>query len=367
MIFKRSHPLGFFSFFQLFSLFLFFDLHATEASDLSGILPFSIYAEQTLPPTFAFQLDLGLTYDFVSAMKALMNSQGSPILLKNALENRYGSNQETFSRIKFGYYHFPLFDDVDIFKHGYVELIGEFGFWGVSNNPVLSELHGKIAWTGIVSAGFTGHLPTLPVGTKIGFVGGRGLGRKIDVISPDLTVASPPENEDLQLYGIDLGLWTSTMDEGQNVLLGTSLDYKGTVFFSSLDGKNYSNRWKSFSYFESLVLTRSIGIKVRPHLILSQQPLPFEIFPRTWDYIHQENVPNSIPYWTGLGADLILNRKSDLGLKGTFGIYGRHFGASIMCELPFLFLRFGSWGFNIGPDYPSDSERLWQASLGFQF
>ena len=77
-------------------------------------------------------------------MQALLAVKGSSVLLQDALQNRYGINEETFSRLRLGYYHLPGLSNLDLVRNWYVEATGEFDFWGSASNPVLSELHGRI-------------------------------------------------------------------------------------------------------------------------------------------------------------------------------------------------------------------------------
>ena len=116
-------------------------------------------------------------------------------------------------------------------RNWYVEATGEFDFWGLASNPVLSELHGRIVYLGVVSVGFTGNIPSTPIGSKIAFVAGKGISRDTDVISPDLVTTTPIVTEHLQYYGMDLGLYDSKIELDQINKVGISFDIMGECFF----------------------------------------------------------------------------------------------------------------------------------------
>ena len=139
------------------------------------------------------------------------------------------------------------------------------------------------------------------------------------------------------------------------------------MFFSDVYEPVYVNRWKLFSFYENKNITQMLGIKMRPHLVMGQQPLPFEFLPRGWDYTHQLNIPSSVLSWSGVGIDLFLDEQGEKGLKGTVGVYGGYTGGSLSYEVGSLFIKAGTWEISLGPDFQLDTERFWEGSLGFQF
>lgn len=350
------------------------------------------FAADSIPRTDVEFL-YGQSPDFWGALIDMQNAEGSIPDLYKALNNRYGTYEEAFSRFRIGMYDIPIHSGglppgESMLKRYYFELSSEALGWVSAEDPVVSEMHAHAVALGIFKLGVSGSLPDSDVQTSIGIVAGFGDGRRADGASSDFLQNFPMRSEAVQLFGLDLSLKKKAILEGW---LGTGFtaQYQGSMFISNLAPTWFANRWKLYSYIEAgqqssrgeqagsawdMFHEPSMKDSFGLHAVAGPQPLPIDILPRSWDYIHE---PSFFPdlramLGAGLHVKVPLTKKEDPyhrkspHLKFVGGFYGGYWGGGLLLDSKYMQFHLGTWGVGASSTYQWMSQRIGLGSITFK-
>ncbi|OFY99339.1 MAG: hypothetical protein A2Z97_02415 [Bdellovibrionales bacterium GWB1_52_6] len=294
------------------------------------------------------ELSAAQSTDFWNAVQDLDGSRGSPVRLERTLRDRYGDNQDAFARLRIR----TCLDDF------YFEASGEGTSWAMTENPVVSELHARVLSMGSVSTGIESAFYDSALRLRLGVTAGMGSGKRIDGISTDLLEQVPQQQETVQIIGTDVGLRIETPAHHETQI-GTSVDYQASSYRSNLQATTLNHRWKSITFARAYFL----GI----HLISGPQPIPVDILPRNWDYVHGITTVPELRALLGAGVNVSFVRFGGGELKAQGGIYGGYWGAGATFDARRMVFNTGTWGIGLNSIYQSKAERIWQGSFGLRF
>jgi hypothetical protein len=319
-------------------------------------------------PVLEFHLDYAQSSDFWSAVDSLngASGSGSASSLESSLQSRYGVNEDAFSRVGLGLYNVNVGEENSLFHQFYFETNGEMVVWGVTQNPVVSQLLGKAVAMGSVGLGFNGRIPSTIFSTKMGVTAGLGEAKEVNGFSSNLIGSMPQVTESLQMYGIDLQVAT-TWESNPVIQGGSTLDYHGTAFVSDLNPTVMAGRWKSYSYLRTGGSSDGAELIFQPHVVIGPQPLPVDVLPRIWDDVHPLNSFQDLDAMLGAGAMIELAGAHHTKLSCTAGFYGGYWGGSLALQMGRFQVNAGSWGLGLDSNYQAEPERLWEGTLGWQF
>lgn len=355
-------------------------LLAAPMAGADGLPPQAGPEVRAAAPSGGDSLGLAMVYGQSAALwstyQGVSNAHGSVPIINSLLTRNYGTYQEGFSRVS-AELEVPGAGDAGgagLARKFYVGTAAEADGFGVAENPVVPELHADLLVDQLLTAGALGRIEPWGLSTRIGVVAGMGYEKRIDEYSTDLIDHQPIPGGILSIYGLDQEVSRVSAVGGGGSLEGALL-LRETLFVptlgaSSLDPNRGTEfvtfRWKQDTKFwEDVRLPGLQDARVGIESILGPQPLPVDILPRSWDYVHRLQSFPELGAMAGGGAVL----KGGWSPRGSFesmaGFYGGYWGGALSGRLGDCIVSLGSWGIESSSAYQGLGQRIWTAAMGY--
>ncbi len=210
--------------------------------------------------------------------------------------------------------------------------------------------------------------------TRFGTVTGGGRVKTIQADIGDTSGEIPTHNSTLLYGGLTLGLdYRSVLSD--KTRSNFELEFRPTYFYSARSRSEdplaeskgfYTHRIRGVSEF---MFESDIGISDYLEWgvvgMIGPQPIPDEILPRTWDYIHPMHQATNILANLGGGGRIRFGSddlRSMVTLTG--GVFAGLPGGSARVKLGWFFAEVGSYGIELSRGFQIESNRMNYGSLG---
>lgn len=306
-----------------------------------------------------------------NAYKTVKAARNDIPAVLSLLRKNYGTYQASFARAQLSLERIPL--NSNWVLHTY--LVGEAAAGAAVHNPVLPEINVAIAHAEYLNLKVERVFPQAHTLARFGILYGQGNETRIQGFVTDFLQATPRRRGHFSLYGMDLEAehaykWSDNARQLQTVL------FRPTWYRSLITENEFilGDRYPRFSTYryklksqlafrsESSYLPHEYG----PEFIFGPQPLPVEMLPRIWEYVHQ------IYAWpelgTMLGASLVGRwwfNQFQVIARG--GVYAGYWGSFLSFKWKESSFDISYAGIEESAAYRTRGQRLWLAKLGIRF
>jgi len=231
----------------------------------------------------------------------------------------------------------------------------------IAHNPVVPELRGSNSMMGLVGLQYD-DLFTL-------WLGGA-TESYINLVSTDLLDHPLSQRNRIYTVGFDLD-FQRTVNVADNANLNMALQSHNTFYNTSINidwngvstTQAFTNRWK----VESAYLWRVDTTEFGPEIIAGQQPVPIDMLPRVWDYVHQiDFLPEAQTLLAG-EMKLVHHFSGNKDLTTEGGFYGGYVGGDVSYSNQSLVLTASSFGIETSSFYQALGERFWELKMSLLF
>lgn len=315
----------------------------------------------------------GNTPDAWSSFRTVKASKNDLPTLLGVLRRNYGTYQASFAGVELSLERIPIQLWWIDYLHFYVRT--EAAGVGEVHNPVLPELKAAFAFDEMAALKAEHFFRTIGLRSRLGLVYGKGKETRIQGFVTDFLETTPKRTGEFSFYGADLELenisyWNKKFYQWNSAL------YRPTWYLPTLGGNTYlfadpdrtkTARTKIRS--ATVYQTSWMGLAPKefgPELVLGPQPLPVEIMPRIWEYVHQ--IYPWPEYGAMVGVGMLARWGSrDFQLITRAGLYAGYLGAFLGLKYGLLAFDLGSASIEESAAYKTRAQRCWLANLSLKF
>lgn len=290
----------------------------------------------------------GQSAEFWSSIHSITSAQGSLTRIDEVLNNKHGTFEEVVSRIHVRHRS----------EDYYIEAAAEGVGTGELRNRVISELNVRILGMGTISGGITTASPDRTWELSGGANAGLGSTKHATAVGSDLIEKLALQNDRVAMLGPDLAA-SHRLGLGGEWTLQTSASYHGSAFFTSNQDTLFTHRWRLSVEGKN----ETLGF----HAIASPQPLPIDLLPRTWEYVHDVYPFPELAATLGAGASLRFTPNKEFSISGLAGYYAGFPGGTLEFAYQGTKLRLSSFELTASTDFQGLSQRLWMGTLELRF
>lgn len=327
----------------------------------------------TKEETYELKLSYGQSAEVYQTISSLDKAKGDLNQINEILKKKYGTYEEAMGQLTVSFDNIASLIRNTPLDRLYLKVTGEMLVFARVQNPVLPELESNLIRGGIVTTGFNGDLQDTGINTRLGIVAGLASEKRIDAVSTDLIDSRPYRIGNVQLFGLDIDL-SKKFEINPLLSLYSNMSVHESYVKTSTPAHSLNSEFKPEKVFHRWKIKNnlmhsspSIPLVMGVETIIGPQPIPEDLLPRFWDYVHN-NYP--FPEWgamTGIGSFTQFNFSKDTQVSTRIGFFGGYLGGSIHSQIGITRFTLASWGIENSAAYQTNGQRIWMSSLQIIF